>query len=191
MHEDGDRWRRGRVALSEALHANRLHLRQSTGEMLIAPGHIPNTLDEIEEMGYRIDRDDLRRVVEERSGDVPAGSKDAIRLIPTIPEAPPQSTEAPTTPLGGAETTIPQRSDKSGEHVVRRDVGRPNAKRKSIELFNARRAAKTPLHKKQIEEAKAILKEWPSEVVTKPKERTVSGHISSLWQEADKSSDKL
>jgi hypothetical protein len=80
------------------------------------------------------------------------------------------------------------------KHItVKRPVGRPNAKNTSIELFNKRRARGEPLEKKQIQEAEAILKQWPptTKPRTKPEARTISGHISSLWRDADKSSDKL
>jgi hypothetical protein len=86
--------------------------------------------------------------------------------------------------------------DDWGDVCAERGVGRPNAEKTSIALFNGRRARKELLPKKQIQEAKAIHEEWPSPRPDKagppkPTARTISGHISSVWHGANKSSDKL
>jgi hypothetical protein len=85
--------------------------------------------------------------------------------------------------------------DDWGDVCATRGAGRPNAKKTSIALFSARRAREELLPKKQIQEAKAIREQWPSPRPDKagppkPTARTISGHISSVWREANKSSDK-
>jgi hypothetical protein len=85
--------------------------------------------------------------------------------------------------------------DDWGDVCAGRGVGRPNAKRTSIALFHARRASEEPLPKRQIQEAQAIREQWLSRDPNKagprkPTATTISGHISSVWREANKSSDK-
>jgi hypothetical protein len=78
--------------------------------------------------------------------------------------------------------------DRKSSGATRRAVGRPSARKTSVEIFKQRRQAGVPLPKKQIDEAKAIKDDWTGGAPPKPK--TISGHISKVWRAAAESSDK-
>lgn len=61
-------------------------------------------------------------------------------------------------------------------------IGRPNARDLSIAIFDMRRQHGFPLQDKQIDEAKAIVAEWPKGGPPEPEIKTVSGHIREPWK---------
>lgn len=71
-----------------------------------------------------------------------------------------------------------------------RPVGRPGIKQTALYIFAGRRQRGEPLAATQIDEARAIVAEWPDGSTPKPE--TVSGQIAAAYQEgrADKLADK-
>jgi hypothetical protein len=79
------------------------------------------------------------------------------------------------------------KKDPAPATVNRKARGRPGVKLIAEQLFETRRKEGVPLAASPLQEATAIVGEWPPNSVPRPKPKTVSQHISRAWKEARRS----
>jgi hypothetical protein len=72
-----------------------------------------------------------------------------------------------------------------------RPPGRPGVRNICERLFRDRRDRGIPFAGSQLEEARAILRDWPGGVIKPPIAKTISGHIAGAWRETSNRRRKL